>query len=117
MTPATKLEDIKKQYSDVVVKKSDGTVVTDTTELIGTGSTITTNGKTYTVVKYGDTSGDGIMDAMDMYQIIQVLIGNSTFKDIEKSAGDVNSDKTIDAMDMYMIIQTLLGNSELTINK
>ena len=116
MTPATKAEDIKKQYSDAVIKKADGTVVTDSSEYLGTGSTITVGGKTYTVVKYGDTSGDGQMDSMDMYQIIQNLIGNITLENAYKKAGDVNSDNIMDSMDMYQIIQALLGNGQITIN-
>ena len=42
---------------------------------------ITIDGIEYTAIKYGDCSGDGNIDSMDMYQIIQYLLGNYTLEE------------------------------------
>ena len=50
---------------------------------------------------------------MDMYQIIQYLLGNYELEENSIKAADVSSDGKIDSMDMYLIIQYLLGNIDI----
>lgn len=57
----------------------------------------------------GDITGDNNIDAMDMYKIIQYILGNITFTDNERNAADFNSDGIIDAMDMYLMIQKIIN--------
>ena len=64
--PNTKVSDIKAKYSNATIVKADGTVLGDG-DLIGTGSVISVGEARYTVVKMGDTNGDGIADAIDFY--------------------------------------------------
>lgn len=71
--------------------------------------------KTYLVVidsnstlKSGDCNGDGKVDSMDMYKIIQHILGNSILKDKYFTAADTNKDSKIDSMDMYNVIQIIL---------
>ena len=61
----------------------------------------------------GDVSKDSKIDSMDMYQIIQYLLGNYTLEENSINAADVSKDGKIDSMDMYLIIQYLLGNVEI----
>ena len=76
-----------------------------------TGNTTTpeTDKTTPTIVK-GDVSGDGRIDSMDMYNVIQHILGNMTFNDDQKNASDLNDDGNIDSMDMYLIIQEIINN-------
>lgn len=111
--PGTTLKTIKEKYS-VVSAKKDGRDVQDTDNL-GTGTVVTTNNGTFTVVKIGDISGDGKIDSMDMYQMIQHLLGNKVLTDYRYKASDINKDGRIDSMDMYNVIQFLLGNSKISV--
>ncbi len=70
-----------------------------------------TGDKTYLVVikeGAGDCNGDGKVDSMDMYQIIQHILGNITLEGNFFEAVDTNGDKKIDSMDMYNVIQIIL---------
>lgn len=56
----------------------------------------------------GDCNGDGKVDSMDMYNVIQHILKNSILKDKYFTAADTNKDSKIDSMDMYNIIQIIL---------
>ena len=52
---------------------------------------------------------------MDMYQIIQHLLGNSILEEYKVTAVDVRKDSNLDSMDMYQIIQYLLCNLKINL--
>ena len=56
----------------------------------------------------GDLTGDGKVDSMDMYYVIQYILGNTQISDEQKKIIDLNSDNKIDSMDMYLMIQIIL---------
>lgn len=56
----------------------------------------------------GDCNGDGKVDSMDMYKIIQHILGNTVLKGKYFTAADTNADLKIDSMDMYNLIQIIL---------
>ena len=58
----------------------------------------------------GDCNGDGRIDSMDMYKVIQHILGNTVLIDNYFLAADTNSDSKIDSMDMYNIIKIILQN-------
>ena len=66
--------------------------------VIGENSSLTT----------GDCNGDGKVDSMDMYKIIQHILKEITLKDKYFEAADTNGDSKIDSMDMYNVIQIIL---------
>jgi len=57
----------------------------------------------------GDLNADGKTDSMDMYNVIQYILGNIELNDNQKTAVDLNNDNKIDSMDMYLIIQKILN--------
>ena len=59
----------------------------------------------------GDVNGDGVIDAMDMYLIIQYLLGNIFWSNQVQKIADINEDLQIDAMDMYLMIQKILNSN------
>ena len=59
-----------------------------------------------TIIK-GDVDNNGKIDAMDMYKIIQYILGNLQLNSNAIKAADFNDDGKIDAMDMYLIIQKI----------
>lgn len=106
--------DYNKEKFDILIKNINGQVISDD-DLIGTGTTISLVEKdskdevqTFTVVIYGDVSGDGIVDSMDMYNTIQHILQNKKLNNEFFKSGDTNSDSKIDSMDMYNIIQMIL---------
>lgn len=113
MEPLTKVENLSSLGSNVVVKKQDGTQITE--GQIGTGYKINIDGTEFTAIKLGDNSGDGEIDSMDMYVMIQHILGNREFNEYERKATDLDNDGVIDSMDMYIMIQYILGNRELKV--
>ena len=62
-----------------------------------------------TNISTGDFNNDGKVDSMDMYNVIQYILGNVQFNENEKKAVDLNNDGRIDSMDMYLIIQIIIN--------
>lgn len=58
----------------------------------------------------GDLDGNYKIDAMDMYNIIQYILGKLKLENKQIKAADMNNDNKIDAMDMYLIIQKIKNN-------
>ena len=66
------------------------------------------NGNT-TTAKKGDVTGDNKLDSMDMYQLIQYILGNISWEQDVKEIADMNNDNLIDSMDMYLLIQKIIN--------
>lgn len=82
------------------IPASDVTIVTN-----GSDSSTSDGSTSYT---RGDVNSDGKVDSMDMYQIIQHILGKSKLTGNNYKAADTNSDNKIDSMDMYNVIQIIL---------
>ena len=109
--PFTKVEDIKKKYSNVSVK-SNGRELSDG-DLIGTGSVISIDGKEYTVVKKGDLNGDGVIKSADYILLKNYISGKKQLSDAEKMASDVNKDNNIKSADYVLIKNFISGKCKL----
>ena len=91
----------------VKIVKADGTYLENEKSVIGTGYVVRDE---YTVIKSGDCNGDGKIDSMDMYQIIQYILENIELDKNNLNAADINQDTKIDSMDMYLIINEIINN-------
>lgn len=113
--PDTTVESIKEKYSDtaISVKKADGTEVTDGN--IGTGCTITIGDKSYTVVKLGDTNGDGRITPADATVILRAYVGTATLSDTFQMAIDANKDKTNTPADATIVLRAYVGLTNIEI--
>ena len=89
----------------------------DADDYIGTGSKITiknsTETRTLTVLIYGDTSGDGIVDALDLLQVRKSILGVTTFTGVYKEAADTSRDGIIDALDLLQVRKHILGAGDV----
>lgn len=112
--PNVKVEDLKSLSSNIVVKKGSTTIANNAK--IGTGYTITIDGKTYTAVVKGDTNGDGEVKATDYMRIKNMIMGTSKLSDAEKKAADVNNDGEVKATDYMKIKNYIMGTSTIGIN-
>ena len=108
------------------ITRPDGTAV-ETTDKIGTGMTIAMKTGTgtvldcYTVVVYGDTNGDGDIDAVDLAMLRRDIVnGGTVLQSYKFAAGNIyaqlrgdTSDTTIDAIDLAVMRKCILGTQTL----
>ncbi len=79
------------------------------TKSYGTGTTVTLqgsgDGKTvFTVIVYGDTNGDGIVDVLDTAQVANVSNNKATLEGAYSTAADINGDGNIDVNDYSAVV-------------
>ncbi len=81
------------------------------TEKVTTGSTITfSTGETYTIVIYGDLTGDGNINSADLLRMRQYLLGQVNLSGAYlESARLVNVSGNINSADLLRLRQYLLG--------
>lgn len=99
----------------VKIKNKDNTLVTD--GLIGTGYkveiTTQNDSQTLVVIINGDTSGDGLINALDLLQVQKNILGTYTLSDVYKLAGDASDDGEINALDLLQIQKHILGTYKI----
>ena len=67
------------------------------------------NKEELTVVIKGDTSGDGIINALDLLQVQKNILGTYTLAGANSLAADTSSDGTINALDLLQVQKNILG--------
>lgn len=99
----------------ISVKASNGNI--KTTGALATGDTISiTNGsdtKDYILVIYGDASGDGIINIIDLIRVQKNILGFETLNGAFKLSADANQDGDISIIDLIKIQKYILGYGEL----
>jgi hypothetical protein len=99
----------------VTVYKADGKTVN--TGTVGTGSIVkVTSGSatyTYTVVIYGDVSGDGAITALDLLKLQKHLIGSSTLSGVYLESANVKKTGTVSALDLLKLQKHIIGSSSI----
>ena len=100
---------------NVSILNQNGAVVDS--GVVGTGYQIkitnSTETKTLTVLIYGDTSGDGEINALDLLQVQKNILGASSLSGVVKEAGDTSKDGTINALDLLQIQKDILGAGDI----
>lgn len=97
----------------VVITDSSGALVDG---ILKTGDKVTIAGnttETLEVVIYGDASGDGVIDALDLLKVQKDILGTNKLSGAYKLAGDASKDSTIDALDLLKIQKNILGSSKI----
>ena len=112
----TKTSDITNQVlkisptAKVEITDCNGTVKED--QILYTGDIISITSanetKKYTVVIYGDTSGDGKINALDLLIVQQHILGVKDLTDAYYKAGDPSKDNSINALDLLIVQQHIL---------
>lgn len=86
---------------------------------VGTGTLVKVYDETgalcdvYTVVLYGDVSGDGVIDALDLLMIQKCLKKQIKVSDVAYTASDVSREATVDALDLLMLQKYLMKKIEI----
>lgn len=94
--------------------QNDSIIVNSSTGLISTGSTISYNGETYTVVLYGDLNGDGEINSADLLKMRQHLLGTVSLQDAYFKAAAITDSGTISSSDLLRLRQHLLGTNTIS---
>ena len=127
--PDTKTSDLSSKISynkdkyDIVIKNIKGEEISDSS-LVGTGTTInmiTKDSKdivqTYTVVIYGDISGDGKIDSLDILYLRKYLLGAQNLESVCLEAADISKEKTVDSLDILYLRKNLLDSNKYKIEQ
>lgn len=114
MTPSTTAKTIKSKNPSAVIKRKDGTDISNTEENLATGMSVTIGDKTYVVSKLGDVNEDGQIDIIDLALIKRHLIGTSTLQNQDYRAAKLqNNAKEIDIIDMALLKRYLIGTQAI----
>lgn len=114
MTPSTTAKTIKSKNPTAVIKRKDGTDISNTEENLATGMSVTIGDKTYVVSKLGDVNEDGQIDIIDLALIKRHLIGTSTLQNQDYRAAKLqNNAKEIDIIDMALLKRYLIGTQAI----
>lgn len=112
--PKITVANIKAVAKDAIIKKGD-TVIADTAN-VGTGYTLTSDGKSYTIVVLGDVNGDGKASAGDYVLIKNHIMQTDLIKDsANQNAADVNKDGKISAGDYVLIKNYIMKGTEFSL--
>lgn len=111
--PKITIANIKKVVPDAVIKNSSGQVVT--TGNIGTGYTIKADGRTYTVVKKGDTNGDGKLTPADSTVVLRTYVGTTKLSTVAQLAADTNKDGKLTPADSTVILRAYVGLTNINL--
>ena len=85
--------------------------------IVGTGMVMkiasSTGNAEYSIVIKGDTSGDGLVNALDLLQIKKSILGQKKIEGVYYAAADTSSDGTVNALDLLQVKKKILGQKEL----
>lgn len=100
--PNVTYEHLKTKYTNLTVKDKNGNDVTSGN--IGTGYTVTIEGKTYKIVKKGDTNGDGNVTVVDAVLVLNTVKGTANLQNEFKEAACVKNNGTILITDAVLML-------------
>lgn len=117
IAPETNVNDIKSKLQSI--GGSTSIVVVDENNntkegTIGTGCKIIINGsssETLNVVIYGDTSGDGKINALDLLRVQKHILKTSELGGAYQKAADASKDGSVNALDLLKVQKHILGSS------
>lgn len=64
--------------------------------------------KTYNIIVYGDTNGDGNVNAMDLLRVQKNILSIGTLSGVYNSAADTNKDGKVTALDLLQVQKHIL---------
>lgn len=106
--PGTSMNDIKNKIAAM-----GGSISGDISGNAGTGKkfTVTTQAgsTTYTIIVKGDTSGDGVINALDLLQVQKRILGQYNMSNEQAIAADPSGDGVVNALDLLQVQKSILG--------
>ena len=88
-----------------------------TSGLIATGDKVSINNQSETevleVIIKGDTSGDGVINALDLLQVQKNILGTYTLTGAYLEAADTSKDGVVNALDLLQVQKNILDTFEI----
>lgn len=102
-------------YDNVYIMDKNGNKIISGKVATGMKVKITnkTGSETLQIVIKGDTSGDGVINALDLLQVQKYILGTYTLSGVYKEAGDTSGDGTINALDLLQVQKDILGTYKI----
>lgn len=94
--------------ADAVTVKSGAVATGDIVKITGNNQTLT-----YTIVIYGDVSGDGDINALDLLKVQKHIIGANSLNGAYLEAGNAKHSGDISALDLLKIQKHIIGASKI----
>jgi hypothetical protein len=113
--PNVSVKELLAKYSSAVIKDKSGKQITDKSVKVGTGYTITVDGKAYTIIKLGDINGDGEISPLDYVKIKNHIMSATTLSGCYKSSADTNNDGEISPLDYVKVKNSIMNVSSITL--
>lgn len=103
------IKDLKNEFN---ITAFNGNSVASEDTVVGTGDTFKAGSTTYTVIVYGDTNGDGLVDSDDAFDMLSHYVGNKTLSGIYLEAANVEDTNRsdVDSDDAYRTKGFYVGN-------
>lgn len=111
--PKITVANIKAVAKDAIIKKGD-TVIADTAN-VGTGYTLTSDGKTYTIAVLGDVNGDGKVSSSDYVRVKNYILKKVTLNTEQQIAANANNDSKVSSADYVRIKNYILNKANISI--
>lgn len=97
-------------HGSVTIQDKNGNVITE--GAVATGQKVIIKNSTSTenlaIIVRGDTSGDGLIDALDLLQVQKSILGTYTLNEAYKLAADSSKDGVVNALDLLQIQKSIL---------
>ena len=115
IVPEIDCENIKIKYEEAIIKNLNGEEVSS--GKIGTGYIITIEEKDYTIVKKGDTNGDGNTNISDAISILNHLKGKNLIDGVKLEAAKVKGQTDLTISDVIQLLNFLKGKAKIELYK
>ncbi len=103
---------IVNQNASVAIMNSNW--VSKTSGIISTGDIVNVDNANYTVVVYGDPSGDGVITIKDLLLVQKSILGTYNLSGAYKQAADVSKDGQVTIKDLLLIQKNILGTGSIS---
>lgn len=111
---STLINNLTNNGGTVTIYDADNKQVTS--GILKTGYKVKISGsdeKTLDVVIYGDASGDGKINALDLLKVQKDILKSSSLTGVYKTAGDASKDGKVNALDLLKIQKQILGTANI----
>ena len=113
--PEMNIDNLKNKFEghNISIKDSNGNDVTSGN--LGTGYRVTIDDKTYSIVKKGDTNGDGNVSILDAVLVLNAVKGDKNLENEYKEAAAVKNNDTFNVTDVVLLLNYIKGVASLNL--
>lgn len=99
--------------AEVIIRDSNNNVKTNKILATNDSIAITSNNETrsYKVIIYGDTNGDGKIDIIDLLRVQKLILKTMSTTEPYSIAADTNKDGKVDIIDLLRVQKQILGST------